>query len=301
MGDSATHEDSEREELKQLKSLIRSGSVASLDDIHQFYGDRVLKHDTASGDKLAIKFDQITAGYDGGIQTEADMMHYAATHGVLAPKVRAVYDIYRVSPTKPVASAMVSDRLPGDRLSEVWADMSGEERKSIISQLREQISNMRSCTQSYIGRPSNRSTCNVYEPVPVVGEVCGPFTDEEHFDNWCLERVPEGIFGLTRRKWARWLEKERQRPFRKFVLTHGDLSPRNIIVDGGVVTGIVDWERSGFWPEYAEYAFAMELFPKVHRKQEEWWVPVLQEILPPCSNRRLKFTRLVASKWCKIL
>ena len=301
MEHSTTLKDPEREELDRLKSLIRGGSVASHDDIHQFYGGRVLKHDTARGDQLAIKFEPLSAGSDGGLQTEADMMHYAATHGVLAPKVRAVYDIHKALPTKPSASAMVSDRLPGVRLSDVWADLSDEERKSIVAQLREQINKMRACTQSYIGRLNNRSTCNVYEPVPVVGEVCGPFIDEEHFDRWCLDRVPDGLFGLTRKKWARWLEKERQRPLRKFVLTHGDLSPSNIIVDGGVVTGIVDWERSGFWPEYAEYAFAMELFPKVQRRQEEWWVPVLQEILPRCSDRRLKFTRAVASPWCKIL
>lgn len=226
-------------------------------------------------------------------------MHYAATHGVLAPKVRAVYDIHTVSSTRPSASAMVSDRVPGDRLSEVWGDLSDEGRSSIVAQLRQQISNMRSCTQSYIGRINNRSTYNFYERVP--GKACGPFIDEEHFDEWCLSRVPEGLFGLTRQKWTKWLEKERQRPVRRFVLTHGNLSPRNIIVDDGSITGIVDWEMSGFWPEYAEYAFAMELFPVYQRRQEEWWGPVLQEILPRCSKQRLEFTRAVATKWCKQL
>lgn len=37
-----------------------------------------------------------------------------------------------------------------------------------------------------------------------------------------------------------------------FVLTHGDLSPRNIMVDGSKVTGIVDWDNAGFYPEWAE-------------------------------------------------
>lgn len=299
MEDSTVDQDTEHEKLDQLKQLIRNADVASHDASHQFYGDRVLKHDTPTGDKIAIKFKRIhsSSDDDGGIQNEADMMHYAATHGVLAPKVRAVYDVHTVSSTRPCASAMVSERLSGDRLSEVWAGLSEEGRSSIVAQLRDQISNMRTCTQSYIGRVNNRSTCNNYERFP--GVVCGPFIDEEHFDQWCLARVPDGLFGLTRKKWTKWLEKERQRPFRKFVLTHGDLSPRNIIVDDGVVTGIVDWESSGFWPEYAEYAFAMELFPAFQRRQEEWWVPVLQEILPRCSDQRLKFTREVATKWCK--
>lgn len=301
MDDCLADHDTEYEQLNQLKRLIRSADVASHDESHRFYGGRVLKHDTAAGDKIAIKFKRLYGGNcdDDGIQTEADMMHYAATHGVLAPKVRAVYDIHTVSSIGPSASAMISDRVTGDRLSEVWGDLSDEARSGIIAQLRQQISNMRSCTQSYIGRIDNRSAYNFYERVP--GSVCGPFINEEHFDEWCLSRVPDGLFGLTRKKWTKWLEKERQRPFRNMVLTHGNLSPRNIIVADGVVTGIVDWEMSGFWPEYAEYAFAMELFPVYQRKQEEWWGPVLQAILPRCSKRRLKFTRAVSSKWCKHL
>ena len=57
----------------------------------------------------------------------------------------------------------------------------------------------------------------------------------------------------------------------------------------GKITGIVDWERGGFFPEYAEYAFAMTLC----HEMEEWWIPVLEEILPRCSDKRLKLTRLV--------
>lgn len=172
MNVSRVDQDTEREELKQLKCLIRNADPASHDESHQFYVDRVLKHDTPSGDEIAIKFKRSHADFeDDGIQTEADMMHYAATHGVLAPKVRALYDIHTVSSTRPSAFAMVSDRLPGDRLYEVWADLSDEGRSSIVAQLREQIGNMRSCTQSYIGRVNNRSTCDVYERMP--GKVCG--------------------------------------------------------------------------------------------------------------------------------
>lgn len=36
----------------------------------------------------------------------------------------------------------------------------------------------------------------------------------------------------------------------EIVLSHGDLAPRNTIVQGPKVVGIVDWEMAGFWPEY---------------------------------------------------
>ncbi|KAG8156826.1 hypothetical protein KVR01_013239 [Diaporthe batatas] len=42
------------------------------------------------------------------------------------------------------------------------------------------------------------------------------------------------------------------------VFTHGDLTPRNIIVEGSRVAGIIDWEDSGWFPDYWEYANIMK-------------------------------------------
>lgn len=36
-------------------------------------------------------------------------------------------------------------------------------------------------------------------------------------------------------------------------LTHGDLLPRNILVDGSKITAIIDWETAGYYPEFWEY------------------------------------------------
>lgn len=36
------------------------------------------------------------------------------------------------------------------------------------------------------------------------------------------------------------------------VFTHGDLAPRNIMVSGAKVVALLDWEFSGFYPEYWE-------------------------------------------------
>ncbi|KAG4443298.1 hypothetical protein IFR05_001242 [Cadophora sp. M221] len=35
--------------------------------------------------------------------------------------------------------------------------------------------------------------------------------------------------------------------------THADMSPENILVKNGKITGIIDWEFSGWFPEYWEY------------------------------------------------
>ncbi|KAI0100495.1 kinase-like domain-containing protein [Nemania sp. FL0031] len=41
----------------------------------------------------------------------------------------------------------------------------------------------------------------------------------------------------------------------KAVFTHGDMAPRNIMVnDSAVITGVIDWENSGWYPDYWEFA-----------------------------------------------
>ena len=43
------------------------------------------------------------------------------------------------------------------------------------------------------------------------------------------------------------------------VSTHGDLTPRIIMVDDtGTITCVVDWENSGWYPDYWEYADMMK-------------------------------------------
>jgi aminoglycoside phosphotransferase (APT) family kinase protein len=43
------------------------------------------------------------------------------------------------------------------------------------------------------------------------------------------------------------------------VFTHGDIAPRNIMVDESAhITGIIDWELAGWYPEYWEYANMMK-------------------------------------------
>jgi thiamine kinase-like enzyme len=63
---------------------------------------------------------------------------------------------------------------------------------------------------------------------------------------------------------------------------HGDLMPRNILVNGSKITAIVDWSTAGFYPEFWEYcrmhdpAFMTEpwdyvlrrIFPTERRQQE---------------------------------
>ena len=49
---------------------------------------------------------------------------------------------------------------------------------------------------------------------------------------------------------VRWLENNRP-PFRREVFCHGDYNPDNVLLGGGEITGVLDWEYAGFgWCEF---------------------------------------------------
>lgn len=61
------------------------------------------------------------------------------------------------------------------------------------------------------------------------------------------------------------------------MFAHGDLAPRNILVDEhGHVTAILDWENAGWYPEYWEHVRAYREHNAV-----PGWSDYLSIILPP--------------------
>jgi aminoglycoside phosphotransferase len=247
-------------------------------EIFYFFGNKVMEHATSTGALRALK----VRPPKFLSKSEGDTMNYAASHGILAPRV---YGTYAVKTTHTVAMVLSSDRIPGKPLVDVWSTYTDAEKESVKSQLRTQLELMRTCTQPFIGCPGHQSAHNVYDRI--ITTRFGPFETEEAFDDWCLARI--NSLPPSRWMWKRWLNKMRKQSPSKFVLTHGDLTPRNIMVQGSTITGIIDWERGGFFPEYCEYAWAKQLC----HSHEKWWLPVLSEVMQPCSKERLKFTEMV--------
>jgi aminoglycoside phosphotransferase (APT) family kinase protein len=60
------------------------------------------------------------------------------------------------------------------------------------------------------------------------------------------------------------------------VFAHADLSWENILVDpsSGNVTGILDWEMAGFWPEWWEFRKAL-----YGGRSRKWWREILNDVM----------------------
>ncbi|CRK33079.1 hypothetical protein BN1708_006023 [Verticillium longisporum] len=122
-------------EPRSLRHMSYTDAVCGT-EIYNFYGNRVLEQTTATGAVLAIKVKPL-----GALDpSEADMMQYAATNGILAPNVRGVYDIVT---TKPIARVLVSERVPGVPLADVWLDMNDADKSNVKDQLRTPLAHMR--------------------------------------------------------------------------------------------------------------------------------------------------------------
>lgn len=196
---------------------------------------------------------------------EADSLAFVAAHTTLPiPKLLGTYKHNDIT-------YIVMNRLPGKPLMSLLPTMSLAEINVITSDLKPMMDELRSLKidnfekGSYIGSVG-RQPCRDF--LFMLGdESKGPFeTEEDMYENiiqrW-INRLYSPINAIfdtnpelnssvefTRRLY-------RDTAGNDIVFTHGDLDPRNILVENGHVSGIVDWEQAGWYPEYWEYIKTM--------------------------------------------
>ncbi len=122
-------------------------------------------------------------------------------------------------------------------LRDVWYTVSTEEMEKIVRQLKGYVDELRGVAGTFIGRVDG-GPCE-----DRIFESGGPYETEEAFNEGIVEAMRSfsgGIFTEMVADVVRALLKH------KFVLTYGDIALRNIIVHGGKVVAILDWELSGF-------------------------------------------------------
>ncbi|KAF4471031.1 kinase-like domain [Fusarium albosuccineum] len=140
-------------------------------------------------------------------------------------------------------SYLLTSRVPGTPLAICRDALSDQDYATISAQLKDCVSQIRD-----IPKPVNydMAICNT------LGEACrdprirdwapiGPFPDEASFSQHLR------------------FSDEPSRRGHKIVFTHGDLNPRNIMVErirnsdgarGWRLSGIIDWETAGYYPDY---------------------------------------------------
>lgn len=178
-------------------------------------------------------------------------------------------------------SIMFFSFVPGKTLEKVWSTLCYQQKTSVQYQLSEIFVRLRKIPRG--GRPLGR--------VDGTGVVDQRSFMREHRSNKPLNTVAEfEEFAFSYRPWIaeQYVSFLKQLlPGSRFeepcVFTHGDLAPRNIMVDTDAagdwkVTGIVDWEEAGFDPEYWEAVKATGTF--LPNEDGDWYLTLPASISP---------------------
>ncbi|KAF1842869.1 uncharacterized protein K460DRAFT_314583 [Cucurbitaria berberidis CBS 394.84] len=161
----------------------------------------------------------------------------------------------------------------GPTLLERWATMSYEDRQSVCSHLHVILHYLRLTKQDssnefigqFLGGPSKDRILD-FQPSP------GPWKSAASFHDWLSwlwrRRAPEP--DQIADPWRQMLDDKSD-----IVLTHGDLHRSNIIVSATspvYVVAIVDWEQSGWYPDYWEYCKTMYTVPYHEDWRSAGWI-----------------------------
>ncbi|ERT02519.1 hypothetical protein HMPREF1624_00818 [Sporothrix schenckii ATCC 58251] len=183
-------------------------------------------------------------------EAEANTMKFVSKHTSIP--VPEVHNVYRDANSGHVC--IVMEYVEGDRLDNVWEGLTTEDKDAILFQLRGYLTQLRQLKGAFIGTVDGSGCNDQFFSMDDVEH--GPYANEAAF-NEALAKV--------------WSAKDEDDPFTRLlcrvqhavmhdheiVLTHNDLDPRNILVRGATVVAILDWEFSGFFPEYWEYCKAL--------------------------------------------
>ncbi|KAF2963913.1 hypothetical protein GQX73_g9672 [Xylaria multiplex] len=175
----------------------------------------------------------------------------------------------------------ISDTVLGERLYDIWWDLSGDEREHIAEQVAQYVSNWR---ETDLGRISSLTGGPVYHHGNLFGaseEGFGPFgsdLDLWHAIEQRLERkgIDEDTIQLLR---------DHMPPSSPCVFTHGDLSSANILVHNGEVSAITGFGNSASLPVWAEnvslhfcscvedeqWKALLSKHTRNHRAALDWW------------------------------
>ncbi|KAF7852725.1 hypothetical protein EAF04_010918 [Stromatinia cepivora] len=207
---------------------------------------------------------------------EAAAMDLAAKHGLPVPRTHGVCESDKEAGRR--LGWIKMDFVEGKTLEEVWADLDDQEKINFCHQLRDILIKMRTIEPPVKGIISSCDGNSIRDGRHIYDFHGGPFENEADFNEFILD------FGARPPAALEHAIRSRMPALHDTVLTQCDLSPRNIMVQDGKMTGLIDWEDGGFFPEYCEYVKFFEVVTK-HRD----WKDYIGEITPRRYGDELLF------------
>ncbi|OQR98808.1 hypothetical protein ACHHYP_20343 [Achlya hypogyna] len=235
-------------------------TVTSVEDIKVGFNNRCYSISTADGNRYILRLTKDTWPATKIIAEAASLAAVAHYNlGIPVPKLVAYNE---ASDTELHVRWMLMQKMPGALLEDVWATASDDMRTVIAHQLRDILAALQTPRLERIGG----WVFDVDGTTPVIGPyfdgALGPYETEKA---WLEARFSSQV--------NRTMSVDALAPLRPFVpiatvvieqylaemtpapivFFHGDFAFRNILVNDGAVTGILDWEWCGAMPQWKEW------------------------------------------------
>ncbi|KAG8739398.1 hypothetical protein FRC10_005664 [Ceratobasidium sp. 414] len=167
------------------------------------------------------------------LQAEAISMHMIRTMtSIPVPAIKQVIIHSRTT-------YIVMDYIKGRTLEACWSDLGFFAKLRVVWTLRGYVSQLRRLQRSVPGRIDG-GECDGYL-FPIIG--AGPFTSYDDLTTWYNHKLDVcQQLGQAPPNAPRF---DNSWPL---VFTHGDISPRNVIISEDGTIFLLDWGRSGFFP-----------------------------------------------------
>jgi len=191
-------------------------------------------------------------------------MQVARAAGFPVPRV-ICYGEHPDTPHAPVSILMT--RVPGAELGQVYETLSSEDKDSVLKELQGYLSVMRGWPNPWGGNRICSLEGTAIRSVRVPNHLAGPFESEEAFNEYLIRPSWSGGFASeVAYNSALDVAKGIGKMSHRIVLSHGDLKPHNIMVKGGKITGFLDWESAGWYPDYWDFTTAIRF-----SREGFWW------------------------------
>lgn len=192
------------------------------------------------------------------LRREAESTRYAREHTDLP--IPRVYDLFRLRGRKD-EGCLIMEYMPGTMLQRLWRELTPAQKSSVISQVKNIISVLRSLPQPGPKNWIGSSTRGSFNDTLIGGNDCyGPFENESELHDYRMarfDRSPWNDFPSVKKNLTAIRRKMPEHS--RIVFTHGDINRRNILInvkgagpDDAKITALVDWAQAGWLPEYWE-------------------------------------------------
>ncbi|GKZ19922.1 hypothetical protein AbraIFM66951_001201 [Aspergillus brasiliensis] len=178
----------------------------------------------------------------------------------------------------------------GQPLNAYWNEFDQATKRQITQRLKDIFVQLRAmANERYVGCFKNGP---VTDRILRYWDNKGPFKSVEAFHNEIIESIEkDAVAPMTSLR--QFIHGELSRSDHQIVITHGNLQPRNIIVDKeGHVNAITDWSQSGWYPAYWESAKAIATWCSFWKDERDARFDCMEQILQPHCGEGLLYRYL---------